>query len=182
MGTCRAPCDWNIPWLDKSTSSAKRGENRFCENQKRETSRKRGGMFLTVKMKDTVLTSIPAPIRLAAGLFPGSRIARDFEGLSLPTSSQLSITSLRQRAAAFSCTLPFSDATLAVCQRFCESGHSGSTSTRMSDRSQRTFTFGLPRVSASSGWRRPSVWLATGGCGPTTYDALNSWFLSIKTY
>ena len=182
MGTCRAPCDWNIPWLDKSTSSAKRGENRFCENQKRETSRKRGGMFLTVKMKDTVLTSIPAPIRLAAGLFPGSRIARDFEGLSLPTSSQLSITSLRQRAAAFSCTLPFSDATLAVCQRFCESGHSGSTSTRMSDGSQRIFMSGRPRVSASFGWCRPSAWRLTGECDLTTCDALNSWFSNIMTF
>jgi hypothetical protein len=42
------------------------------------TSKKRGGMILTVKTKDTVLTSkgttsIPAAIRQAAGLFPGSR-------------------------------------------------------------------------------------------------------------
>ena len=42
-------------------------------------------MILTVKTKDTVLTSkgttsIPVAIRQAAGLFPGSRIARDFEG------------------------------------------------------------------------------------------------------
>ena len=42
-------------------------------------------MILTVKTKDTVLTSkgttsIPAAIRQAAGLFPGSRIAWDFEG------------------------------------------------------------------------------------------------------
>ena len=41
-------------------------------------------MILTVKTKDTVLTSkgttsIPAAIRQAAGLFPGSR-AWDFEG------------------------------------------------------------------------------------------------------
>ena len=40
-------------------------------------------MILTVKTKDTVLTSkgttsIPAAIRQAAGLFPGSRIAWDF--------------------------------------------------------------------------------------------------------
>ena len=42
-------------------------------------------MILTVKTKDTVLTSkgttsIPAAIRQAAGLFPGSRIAWDFAG------------------------------------------------------------------------------------------------------
>jgi bifunctional DNA-binding transcriptional regulator/antitoxin component of YhaV-PrlF toxin-antitoxin module len=42
-------------------------------------------MILTVKSKDTTLTSkgttsIPAAIRQAAGLFPGSRIAWDFEG------------------------------------------------------------------------------------------------------
>jgi len=89
------------------------------------------GVILTVKTKDTVSTSkgrtsILAAIRQAAGLFPGSRIAWDFEGLSLPTSSQPSITPFRQRAAGFSCILPFSDAKLALCQRFCESGHSGS--------------------------------------------------------
>ena len=38
-----------------------------------------------MKVRDTVLTSkgttsIPAPIRQAAGLFPGSRIAWEFEG------------------------------------------------------------------------------------------------------
>ena len=42
-------------------------------------------MILTVKTKDTILTSkgttsIPAAIRQAAGLFPGSRIAWEFEG------------------------------------------------------------------------------------------------------
>ena len=42
-------------------------------------------MILTMKTKDTVLTSkgttsIPAAIRQAAGLFPGSRIAWEFEG------------------------------------------------------------------------------------------------------
>ena len=42
-------------------------------------------MILTVKTKDTVLTSkgttsIPAAIREAAGLFPGSRIVWGFEG------------------------------------------------------------------------------------------------------
>jgi hypothetical protein len=41
-------------------------------------------------------------IRQAAGLFPGSRIAWDFEGLSLLTFSKLSVTPLRQRAAGFS--------------------------------------------------------------------------------
>ncbi len=45
------------------------------------------GMILTVKTRDTVLTSkcttsIPAAIRKAAGLLPGSRIARDSEGFS----------------------------------------------------------------------------------------------------
>ena len=42
-------------------------------------------MILAVKVRDTILTSkgttsIPATIRQAAGLFPGSRIAWDFEG------------------------------------------------------------------------------------------------------
>ena len=42
-------------------------------------------MILTVKTKDTILTSqgttsIPMAIRQAAGLFPGSRIAWEFQG------------------------------------------------------------------------------------------------------
>jgi bifunctional DNA-binding transcriptional regulator/antitoxin component of YhaV-PrlF toxin-antitoxin module len=42
-------------------------------------------MILTVKTRDTILTSkgttsIPMAIRQAAGLFPGSRIAWDYEG------------------------------------------------------------------------------------------------------
>ena len=88
----------------------------------------------------------------------------------------------RPTAAGFSCTWPLSDAIVLLCQRFCESGHSGFTFTRMSDRSRRTFMFGHPRVSASSGWCRPSAWPATGECDPTTCDALNSWFLNIKTF
>ncbi len=84
--------------------------------------------------------------------------------------------------AGFSCICPASDDSLFLCRRSCESDHSGFIFTRMSDRSQRTFTFGLPRVSASFGSGRPSVWPATGECDLTTCDALNSWFLNIMTF
>jgi hypothetical protein len=48
------------------------------------TGKKMPGMILTVKARDTILTSkgttsIPAAIRQAAGLFPGSRIAWEYE-------------------------------------------------------------------------------------------------------
>ena len=49
------------------------------------TCKKTGSKILTMRTKDTILTSkgtttIPAAIRQAAGLFPGSRIAWDFAG------------------------------------------------------------------------------------------------------
>lgn len=85
-------------------------------------------------------------------------------------------------AAGFTCARSLSGVNVPRCRRFCESGHSGSTSTRMSDRSQRTFTCGRPRVSASFGWRRPSAWLPTGECELMTCGASSSWFSNIMTF
>src|SRR2546425_5876261 len=56
---------------------------------------------------------------------------------------------------------PPSDGKLLPCRRSCESDHSGFTFTLMSDRSQRTSTFGQLTASVSSGWSRAYDWQAT---------------------
>jgi len=114
-------------------------------------------------------------------------VRRRHRDTGLATKLGIGLSAVVDRAlsaysAVFTCTQSLSGASVVRCRRFCESGHSGSTSTRMSGRSQRTFTFGRPRVSASFGWRRPSVWLPTGEYGLTTYGALSGWFSIIMTF
>ena len=71
---------------------------------------------------------------------------------------------------------------LRLCQRFCESARFGSTSTLMSCRNPRMFTFERLTANANSGRLQLFVLPPTVASDPMICGALNSWFLNIWTF